>query len=97
MPAAPSAAPAATPPRRHSGAKDGAAAPDDASSEAIAVYARLKPVGKGEQRGEVTVPQRFGKQKSMHVRAQSQGMERTRERARRLLLYRPIPLLLSSL
>ena len=39
-----------------------------AESESIAVFARLKPVKSDETRGDVTIPKRFGKQKSMHVR-----------------------------
>ena len=39
-----------------------------AESESIAVFARLKPVKGDETRGDVTIPKRFGKQKSMHVR-----------------------------
>ena len=45
-----------------------AAAPASAAgpaTESIAVYARLKPVG--ADRGDVTVPKRFGKQKNMQV------------------------------
>lgn len=36
------------------------------ASESITVYARLKPV-KDEARGDVTVPKRFGKQKTLQV------------------------------
>ena len=59
---------------------DAAAAPDTAAAaaraamktsaaeaEAIGVFARLKPVGDA-QRGEVEVPKRFGKQKSVQMR-----------------------------
>jgi kinesin family protein 5 len=35
--------------------------------EGIAVFARLKPVGKGSARGDVTVPTKMGKQKNLHV------------------------------
>ena len=45
------------------------APPAIAESEAIAVYARLKPVGKGDERGDVTVAKRLGLQKSVQVPA----------------------------
>ena len=61
------AAPAAEPPKMDTSVMDAAMAGDPAS-ESIAVYARLKPVGKSDTRGDVVVPKRFGKQKSVQVR-----------------------------
>ena len=45
-----------------------APAPDAPSGESIAVFARLKPVKPPDNRGEVEVSRRFGKQKSVQVR-----------------------------
>uniref|UniRef100_A0A7S2N7Q3 Kinesin motor domain-containing protein n=2 Tax=Haptolina brevifila TaxID=156173 RepID=A0A7S2N7Q3_9EUKA len=45
-----------------------AANPGAPQSESIAVFARLKPVGESDTRGEVAVTSRFGKQKSVQVR-----------------------------
>eukprot|EP00966_Prymnesium_polylepis_P333248 7388717-Prymnesium_polylepis.1 len=39
-----------------------------AGAEAIGVFARLKPVGDGVERGEVEVKERFGKCKSIQVK-----------------------------
>ena len=38
------------------------------SSESITVYARLKPVGSDSTKGDVEIPKRFNKQKTMNVR-----------------------------
>ena len=57
---------AATPPKMDTSLMD-AAMSSDPAAESVAVYARLKPVGKGDTRGDVNVPKRFGKQKSIQV------------------------------
>lgn len=57
---------AATPPKMDTSLMD-AAMSSDPAAESVAVYARLKPVGKGDIRGDVNVPKRFGKQKSIQV------------------------------
>ena len=67
--AAPPADPAASadkPATMNTSAMDAAMAGDPAA-ESIAVYARLKPVGPNDSRGDVNVPKRFGKQKSIQV------------------------------
>jgi len=46
----------------------------EAAGEAIAVYARLKPVKSEDTRGQVNVPKRFGKQKSCQVTLRGQGV-----------------------
>ena len=64
------AAPAAEKPAAMDTSAMDAAMAGDPASESIAVYARLKPVGKSDTRGDVVVPKRFGKQKSVQVRTE---------------------------
>ena len=64
MPEAAPAPPAAS----AEGAKPPVPPPGAPESESIAVFARLKPVGPSDTRGEVDVPTRFGKQKAVQVR-----------------------------
>ena len=45
-----------------------APAKSEADAESIGVFARLKPVGKGIERGDITVKSRYGKAKALQVR-----------------------------